>query len=418
MASPLADRIRPVSLDDIVGQEQLFGKGKLLRNIIESGNIPNLIFFGPPGTGKTTVAEIIAKNTNKLLRRLNATNASLSDVKDVIKETDSLFASGGILLYIDEIQYFNKKQQQSLLEFIEDGRITLICSTTENPYFAIYPAVLSRSGVFEFKPVGSSEIEKALIRALKILDSDFSNTRENIDDDTLHGLKFIASHTSGDVRRAIGTLEMCYHASFGKLNEEVCRECLSGCALALDKDSGEHYDLVSALQKSIRGSDENAALFYLARLLEGGDLLSPSRRLLVMASEDIGLAYPMAQSVVKACVDSALQLGLPEGRIPLAMATAFLATLPKSNSAYMAYAAAAEDVKAGLGRMMPYYLRDSMQPSSEKNKDYKYPHSFENNWVAQQYLPDDIKDRIYYEFGSNKQENAAKEYWAKIKNKK
>ncbi len=409
----LAERIRPQSFDEVVGQKHLISRGSLFRNIIESGNIPNMIFYGPPGTGKTTVAEIIAKNCNKTIRKLNATTCSLSDVKSVCEETGSVFGEGGILLYLDEIQYFNKKQQQSLLEYMEDGRITLIGATTENPYHAIYAAVLSRSSVFEFKYVDSKEIETALYRGYKLLKNEYKTT-ECVHLDNV--ISSIASKCSGDVRRAVGTLELCFLGTSGNMTLDSVNQAISDFGMKLDKDGNEHYDLVSALQKSIRGSDENAALFYLARLLEAGDLLSPCRRLMIMACEDIGLAYPQAISIVKSCIDIALQVGLPEATLPLADAVILLATAPKSNSGHDAYARAAADVRNGLGIRVPDYLRDSTQPSSNHNADYKYPHMFPNHYVKQQYLPDDIKDRIYYEYGENKTEQAAKAYWEKIKN--
>ncbi len=408
---PLADKIRPNSLDEVVGQKHLLSENSVFRKVIESGKIPNMVFFGPSGVGKTTVAEIIAKSTDKTLRKINATNASLSDIKDVIAETGSVFTSDGILLYIDEIQYFNKKQQQSLLEFIEDGRITLICSTTENPYFAIYPAILSRSNVFEFKSVDSAEIMIALKRAYSIL-KDSYKTEDG--EETENALSHIASSCVGDVRRAVGALELCFLGTGGKLTEKAAREAIGDFALKLDRDGNEHYDLLSAFQKSIRGSDENAALFYLARLLEAGDLLSPCRRLLVIASEDVGLAYPMASVIVGSLVENAKQLGLPEARIPLAQAVVLLATAPKSNSAYLAYDMAAQDVREGRGMRMPDYLRDSMQPSADHNKEYVYPHPYPGHYVIQQYLPDDIKDRKYYEFSDNKNEQAAKQHREQI----
>ncbi len=412
MTSPLADKIRPTQLSDVVGQQHLLSENSLLSKAVKSGRIPNMIFYGPSGTGKTTVANIIAKNAGMTLRKINATNAALSDVKQVLEETGSMFGSDGILLYIDEIQYFNKKQQQSLLEFIEDGRITLICSTTDNPYFSVYPAVLSRCSVFEFKPVKTEDVKKALIRAYNILEA--KNDCE-IPQTVEETLSFIASCSGGDVRRALGAFELCYNAAGKDMTKELASEGISSFALKMDKDGNEHYDLMSAFQKSIRGSDENAAIFYLAKMLEAGDLLSPIRRLLVIASEDIGLAYPMAAVIVKACCDNALQLGLPEGRLPLAQAVIFLATLPKSNSAYEAYAKAAADVKRGKGMSMPDYIRDSYQPSAEKNKNYVYPHPYPNHYYKQQYLPDDLKDSVYYEYGDNKVEKAAKEYWDKIK---
>ena len=413
MISPLADKVRPQKLSDVVGQEHLLSDNALLAKAVKSGKIPNMIFYGPSGTGKTTVANIVAKNAGMTLRKINATNAALSDVKQVLNETGTIMGAGGILLYIDEIQYFNKRQQQSLLEFIEDGRITLICSTTDNPYFSVYPAVLSRCSVFEFKPVKAESIKKALERAYRILEDAEVDAKlpENVDET----LMYIASCSGGDVRRAIGALELCYNASGKEMTTEFASQSISSYALKMDKDGNEHYDLMSAFQKSIRGSDENAAIFYLAKMLEAGDLLSPIRRLLVIASEDVGLAYPMATVIVKACCDNAMQLGLPEARLPLAEAVIFLATLPKSNSAYEAYGAAARDVHAGLGMNMPDYIRDSYQPSAKKNKDYIYPHSCPNHYIKQQYLPDDIKDRVYYEYGDNKTEKTAKEYWERIK---
>ncbi len=408
----LAEKIRPNNFDEVVGQKHLVSKGSLFRNVLESGNIPNMIFYGPPGTGKTTVAEIIAKSCNKTIRKLNATTCSLSDVKAVCEETGSVFGESGILLYLDEIQYFNKKQQQSLLEYMEDGRITLIGATTENPYHAIYAAVLSRSSIFEFKSVSSDEIAKALKRGYNVMKEEYK-TDECAELDAV--ISAISSRCSGDVRRAIGTLELCFMGTSGNMTLKDVDSAISDFGLKMDKDGNEHYDLLSALQKSVRGSDENAALFYLARLLEGGDLLSPCRRIMIMACEDIGLAYPQAIPIVKACIDIALQVGLPEASLPLSDAVILLATAPKSNSGHDAYARAAADVKAGLGVRVPDYLRDSTQPSANKNADYKYPHVFPNHYVKQQYLPDEIRDRVYYQYGENKTEQAAKAYWDKIK---
>ena len=405
----MADILRPKEFDDMVGQEKLVGKGGVLRRMIESGHITNMIFFGPPGTGKTTAANIIAESSGMTLRRLNATTAGIADVKDVINETGTLLGSAGILLYLDEIQYFNKKQQQSLLEYIEDGRITLIASTTENPYFYVYNALISRSAVFEFKPVSPDEIKNALTRALGKLNHDAdSMTAVKIGDDAL---TLIASRGAGDVRRSLGLLENAF--SIAGTGGEITREIVDGLTPkvlgSFDRAGDVHYDLLSCLQKSIRGSDPDAAAFYLAKLLEGGDLLSACRRLQVIANEDIGLAYPMAAVIVKACVDSARELGLPEARIPLVNAAIMLATAPKSNSAYMALAKASADIAAGHGQLVPKHLQ------SPNFVGYKYPHDFENNWVAQQYLPDDLKTAHYYDYGKNKTEQAAKAYWDKIK---
>ena len=401
---PLADELRPKNFDEIVGQKHLVGAGASFRRMIESGHIPSIVLHGPSGTGKTTIADIIARETNKHFVRLNATVASLSDVHNALEESASLYGAGGMLLYIDEIQYFNKKQQQSLLEYIEDGRVTLICSTTENPYFAIYGALLSRSSTFEVKPVEPKEIEIALERAVKYL-----NEKTGFDKSVEDGvLGIIASRSGGDVRKALGCLENIYFASLETLDRKTANELLAGSGMRFDRDGNEHYDLLSGLQKSIRGSDENAAIYYLAKLLHGGDLLSPCRRLLVIASEDIGLAYPLAAVIVKSLVDSALQIGLPEARIPLAEAAVLLATAPKSNSAYTAYDAAAEDVEKGYA--MPYYLR------SGNEGDYIYPHPYPNSYVKQQYLPDELKDKKYYTFGNNKTEQAARAYWELVKN--
>ncbi len=408
MNQPLADRVRPRDFDEMVGQQQLVGKNGILRRMVESGHITNMIFFGPPGTGKTTAANIIAERSGMTLRRLNATTASLSDVKEVIDETSTLLGSGGILLYLDEIQYFNKKQQQSLLEYIEDGRITLIASTTENPYFYVYNAIISRSAVFEFRPVSADDISRAIIRALGLLND--SSERVKLAPDAL---EYLSGCGAGDVRRSLGLLENAFYlaeAADGIITKELLEGLTPKVLGSFDRSGDVHYDLLSCLQKSIRGSDQDAAVFYLAKLLEGGDLISACRRLQVIASEDIGLAYPMAAVIVKACVDSARELGLPEARIPLANAAVLLATAPKSNTAYNAINRAAADIAAGKGQDVPVHLR------SPKFTGYKYPHDFPNDWVEQQYLPDELKNVRYYEFGTNKTEQAAKAYWDKIKN--
>ncbi|MBR6632770.1 MAG: replication-associated recombination protein A [Clostridia bacterium] len=411
--TPLAERIRPTCFDEVVGQEHILGVNAPLRKIVQSPVLPNMIFYGPSGTGKTTVANIIAKNAGMTLKKLNATVAQTKDIKDVLAETGTLFGSEGILLYIDEIQYFNKKQQQTLLEFIEDGRITLIASTTENPYFYVYKAILSRSTVFEFKPLSHNAVMKALQRALDFLNGE-NKTEKILSDGAMTALSVAGG---GDLRASVNALELAFHISEKEISEETAKSVLARNYMSFDRDGDSHYELLSALQKSIRGSDENAAVFYLAKLLEGGDIISPCRRLLVIASEDVGLAYPMAAVIVKSLVDSALQVGLPEARIPLAEAAILLATAPKSNSAYMAIAAAMEDVTKGLGQDMPSRLKNNHCFGEGDKKDtYLYPHDFPNHWVDQQYLPDDLKNRQYYHFGDNKTEKAALEYRNSIRN--
>lgn len=418
MYRPLADDIRPTTLDDVVGQKHILGPNGMLRRIVASGEIPNMVFYGPSGTGKTTVASIIAASTNRTLRRLNATTASISDIRNIIAELDTMLTPGGVLLYLDEIQYFNKKQQQSLLEFMEDGRITVIASTTENPYFYVYNAVLSRSTVFEFKQVPAAEVEKAVLRAVSILCA-----RENVTADIEPGTAgYIASVCGGDVRKALNTVELLFSAAprdgaAVQLLREDAENITQRSAMHYDRAGDDHFDVVSALMKSLRGSDPDAALHYLARLLEAGDLIGACRRILCSASEDIGLAYPQAAMIVKSCVDSALQLGLPEARLPLAEAVLLLATAPKSNSVVMSIDAAIADVRAGKAGPIPREMQNVHADGTgfEREQGYKYPHSYPGHWVQQQYLPDELKGKHYYEYGDNKTEQAARAYWQRIK---
>ena len=397
-----ADVLRPKTIDEIVGQEHLFGKRGVIRRMMASGRMTNMIFYGPPGTGKTTAAEILARETGMVFHRLNATTASVTDVKEILASTNSLFCTGGILLYIDEIQYFNRKQQQALLEYIEDGRVTLITSTTENPHFYIYNAIISRSSLFEFKPVPPAACAVALRRALEHLNRETEGQKSAEEEVLL----YIAQSTSGDVRHAIGVLENAYFAA----EEEITREVVDEFNVRIGNyDTDTHYDLLSCLQKSIRGSDPDATCFYLAKLLSLGELISVCRRLQVIASEDIGLAYPQAAAITRACCESAKELGMPEARIPLANAAILLATAPKSVSAHLALDAAMADVEAGRGREIPTHLQSPLF------KGYRYPHDYPGHYVEQQYLPNDLRNAHYYTYGDNKLEESARQYAEKIK---
>ena len=418
MHTPLADQIRPSTLDDVVGQRQLLAAGKPLRRIIESGKIPNMIFYGPSGVGKTTVARIIADSTSMTLHKLNGTSASTADIRDVVAEVGTFSGMNGILLYLDEIQYFNKKQQQLLLEYMENGQITLIASTTENPYFAVYNALISRSTVFEFKPVPPEELERAVARGFRCMEQQLGETIHL--SDGVCG--WIARGCGGDVRKAMNTVELIVlsgeHTENGiVISDELAQELTQRSNMRYDRDNDQHYDLLSALQKSIRGSDPDAAVHYLARLLEAGDLISACRRLMVIACEDVGLAYPQIIPIVKACVDAANMLGLPEARIPLGDAAVLMATSPKSNSAYLAIDRALQDVRRGKGGDFPRHLQNVHADSytMEREQGYLYPHDFPNHWTAQQYLPDNLVGTVYYEYGPNKLEQAAKRYWQEIK---
>ena len=416
MSAPLAQRMRPQTIDDIVGQRHLLGEGKPLRNIILSGELPNMVFYGPSGVGKTTLASIIAKTTDRHLVKLNGTTASTADIKDVVAKLNTFVAPNGILLYLDEIQYFNKKQQQTLLEYIENGDITLIASTTENPYFYIYNAILSRSTVFEFKFVSAEDVVPAVKRAFDYIGTERHETYD-IEDGVF---EHIANACGGDVRKAINSVELCVLSSPAD-ESGVCRitlqraqELTQHSAMRYDREGDEHYDIISAYQKSMRGSDPNAALHYLARLLEAGDLVSACRRLMVCACEDVGLAYPQIIPIVKAAVDAANMLGLPEARIPLADAVVLVATSPKSNSAYNGINAAMADVQKGRTGPVPRQLQNvhcDGEDNPNKGQFYIYPHTYRNHWAPQQYLPDAIKDAVYYEFGDNRTERTAGEYW-------
>ena len=418
MYQPLADALRPRTLDEVVGQQHILGEGGVLRRIVEGGTIPNMIFYGPSGTGKTTVAEIAAAQIHRPFHRLNATTASLSDVKAVMNDVGTLLAPEGVVLYLDEIQYFNKKQQQSLLEFMENGKLTLIASTTENPYFYVYNALLSRSTIFEFKPVRTEDVHPVVERGMARLAAARGVALTCEDGVAEH----IATSCGGDVRKALNAVEALFAAHARDLDRvtltlEEARALSQRSAMRYDRAGDDHYDILSALHKSIRGSDPDAGLHYLARLIEAGDLISACRRILCACCEDVGLAYPQAIPIVKACVDSALQLGLPEARLPLADAVILLCTAPKSNSGVLGIDAALADVRAGRTGDYPRHLQNVHADSSgqEREQGYRYPHDYPHHYVAQQYLPDELVGRTYYRYGENKTEQAARRYWEEIK---
>ena len=418
MISPLADRIRPKTLDEVSGQKHLLAEGKILRRIIESGELPNLIFYGPSGVGKTTVANIIAAKTGKKLCYLNATTASTSDIKDIVASIGSIEASSGILLYLDEIQYFNKKQQQILLSYIENGDITLIASTTENRYFYVYNAILSRSSVFEFKPLGVEDVCEVINRAKGILEEEKGKKITLLESDA----KRLSMAAAGDVRRSLNMLELCCLVAEGdgeiNIDSDTVEQILAGNSVRYDRDGDEHYDLLSAFQKSMRGSDPDAAVHYLGRILAAGDLPSACRRLLVCASEDVGLAYPQIIPIVKAAVDTAMMVGMPEARIPLADAVILVSISPKSATGHDAINAAMQDIERGFGGEIPRHLQNKHfdgEDAEIKGQNYLYPHAFKNHYVEQQYLPDKIKTRKYYNFGDNKTEQKYREYWENVK---
>ena len=420
MYQPLADFLRPTSLDEIFGQEHILGEGAILRRLVNSGSIPNMIFYGPSGTGKTTVANIIAKQTNRTLFKLNATTASTADIKEIVAQLDTFMAPNGVLLYLDEIQSFNKKQQQSLLEHIENGKITLIASTTENPYFYVFNAILSRSTVFEFKQISADAALKAVQRAVAFLEKR-NNLRSKIE---TGAMEYIAGACGGDLRKAMNAVEVLFSAGRASdgvitLTLEDAKAVTQKSAMRVDRDGDNYYDLLSALQKSIRGSDPDAAVHYLARLLEAGQMQAACRRLMVIAAEDVGLAFPQIIPIVKSCVDMALMLGMPEARIPLGDAAILMATSPKSNSGHVALDAALADVRKGKCGDFPRHLQNMHMDSytMEREQGYLYPHNYPNHWVEQQYLPDDLKGIKYYEFAQNKMEQAAKQYWDSVKNK-
>jgi len=418
MYQPLADLLRPTTLDEVYGQEHILGEGAILRRLVESGKIPNMIFYGPSGTGKTTVANIIAQQTNRTLYKLNATTASTADIKNIVSQLDTFMAPNGVLLYLDEIQSFNKKQQQSLLEYIENGKITLIASTTENPYFYVFNAILSRSTVFEFKQISAPAALQAIRRAVRFLEE-----RTALKAQPQEGaLEYIAGACGGDIRKAMNAVEVLFSAGMTQadvlpLTLDDAKAVTQKSALRADRDGDNHYDLLSALQKSIRGSDPDAACYYLARLLEAGQMQSACRRLMVIAAEDVGLAFPQIIPIVNAAVDMALKLGMPEARIPLGDVAVLMATSPKSNSGHIALDAALADVRKGRGGDFPRHLQNMHADSytMEREQGYLYPHDFPNHWVQQQYLPDELVDTCYYEYGPNKLEQAAKQYWDAIK---
>ena len=418
MYQPLADLLRPTSLDEVFGQDHILAPGAVLRRLIDSGNVPNMVFYGPSGTGKTTVANIIARKTNRKLCKLNATTASNADIKEIVAQLDTFLAPNGILLYLDEIQSFNKKQQQSLLEFIENGKITLIASTTENPYFYVFNAILSRSTIFEFKQIDATAALKAVKRAVS-----FMEARTGLTATAEEGaLEYIAGAVGGDLRKAINAVEVLFSAGIPEgdklpLTLADAKAVTQKSALRADRDGDNYYDLLSALQKSIRGSDPDAACHYLARLLEAGQMQSACRRLMVIAAEDVGLAFPQIIPIVNASVDMALKLGMPEARIPLGDAAILMATSPKSNTGHIALDAAMADVRKGRGQGFPRQLQNVHADTytQERAQGYLYPHDFPNHWVRQQYLPDDIRNEKYYEYGPNKLEQAAKAYWDMVK---
>ncbi|MDX8289954.1 replication-associated recombination protein A [Metabacillus indicus] len=397
---PLAFRMRPESIDEIIGQEHLVGKGKMIERMVKARHLSSMILYGPPGIGKTSIATAIAGSTNTAFRKLNAVVNNKKDMEIVAEEAKM---SGKVILILDEVHRLDKAKQDFLLPYLEDGKIILIGATTSNPYHAINPAIRSRCQIFELKPLQADDIKKALNRALEDDKKGLAKYRAEVADDALD---HFASSCAGDVRSALNALELAVISSepddegIIRIDLKTAEECLQKKSFVHDKDGDAHYDVLSAFQKSIRGSDVNAALHYLGRLIEAGDLISINRRLLVIAYEDIGLASPQAGARTLAAIEATERLGLPEARIPLANAVIELCLSPKSNSGYKALDAALADIRSGKSGEVPDHLKDAHYKGAGKlgrGIDYKYPHDYENGWVKQQYLPDSLKKKKYYE---------------------
>jgi putative ATPase len=424
--SPLAARLRPTSIEEVVGQEHIIGKGKLLYRAIKADKLGSLIFYGPPGTGKTTLAKVIANTTKAEFVQLNATISGKKDIEKVVNEAKNRLGMtlGSTILFIDEIHRFNKAQQDALLPYVEDGTVTLIGATTENPYFEVNSALVSRSRVFELKPLENKDIRKLIMRAIEDKEKGLGNFNAKINEEAI---EFLSDRANGDARAALNAIELGVLTTepdedgIINIDIDVASECIQKRVISYDKNGDNHYDTISAFIKSMRGSDPNAAVYYLARMIYAGeDPKFIARRIVICAAEDVGNADPMAIQVAMAAADAVNFIGMPEGRIILSQAATYVACAPKSNAAYVAIDKALEDVKRVQITTIPSYLKDSHYSGAKKlghGTGYKYAHDYENHYVKQQYLPDELVDEIYYNPTEQGYEKKIVEHFNKIKGK-